>query len=95
MRFLLEKLGHLIARGLSEHFVCSSHNELRNFRAGRKISNGSWLEFGFLERTSTMMMSLTWVISSVGFQMKEQLGHFICELLLIDYNFECALDSEL
>jgi hypothetical protein len=74
---LLENLLHLIARGLSKHFVYSSHNELRNFNMGRKIRNGSWLESGFLERNLMMMMSFTWAINLVDVQMKGQLGQFI------------------
>jgi len=63
---------------------------------GRKIRNGSCLEFGFLERTSTtMMMSLTWAINLVDIQRKGQSGHFFRESLLIDSNLKFALVSKL
>jgi hypothetical protein len=90
----LENFRHLIARGISEHFVRSSHKELRNVRVGRKIRNASWLEFGFVEPTS-MMTSLTWAISSVDVKRMGQLVHFIRELLLIESDLKCSLVSKL
>jgi len=78
---------------MSEHFVCWSHNELRNFSLRRKIRNGPRLEFGCLERT--LMMSLTWAINSVDVQRKGQLGHLFGELLSIDSNLMFALVSKL
>ena len=37
----LKNVYHLFTGGMSVYFVCSSDNELRNFRVDRRIRNGS------------------------------------------------------